>query len=148
MPRPAKDAVLRHSAPGGTVARDSLLPGVRVDDRPARRGRCGRHPAALDGEPHPGPRHDDPHPRRAADPLRRREPLALLPGRRAYPLAARVPGDARLGPLPRRAEDLLVAQTISSVVPFLADALVVLGVRSEEHTSELQSRQYLVCRLL
>src|SRR3712207_8386849 len=24
----------------------------------------------------------------------------------------------------------------------------VLGVRSEEHTSELQSRQYLVCRLL
>src|SRR3712207_8776023 len=26
--------------------------------------------------------------------------------------------------------------------------LVVSGVRSEEHTSELQSRQYLVCRLL
>src|SRR3712207_8365365 len=26
--------------------------------------------------------------------------------------------------------------------------LVVHGVRSEEHTSELQSRQYLVCRLL
>src|SRR3712207_9553626 len=26
--------------------------------------------------------------------------------------------------------------------------LVLLGVRSEEHTSELQSRQYLVCRLL
>src|SRR3712207_7322707 len=26
--------------------------------------------------------------------------------------------------------------------------LVVLAVRSEEHTSELQSRQYLVCRLL
>src|SRR3712207_8455758 len=25
---------------------------------------------------------------------------------------------------------------------------LVLGVRSEEHTSELQSRQYLVCRLL
>src|SRR3712207_8883755 len=25
---------------------------------------------------------------------------------------------------------------------------VVYGVRSEEHTSELQSRQYLVCRLL
>src|SRR3712207_8813701 len=25
---------------------------------------------------------------------------------------------------------------------------VVLGFRSEEHTSELQSRQYLVCRLL
>src|SRR3712207_7902217 len=27
-------------------------------------------------------------------------------------------------------------------------ALAVAGVRSEEHTSELQSRQYLVCRLL
>src|SRR3712207_8193095 len=27
-------------------------------------------------------------------------------------------------------------------------ALVWLAVRSEEHTSELQSRQYLVCRLL
>src|SRR3712207_8304882 len=26
--------------------------------------------------------------------------------------------------------------------------LAVLGMRSEEHTSELQSRQYLVCRLL
>src|SRR3712207_7790292 len=26
--------------------------------------------------------------------------------------------------------------------------LLVLGARSEEHTSELQSRQYLVCRLL
>src|SRR3712207_7946626 len=25
---------------------------------------------------------------------------------------------------------------------------VIVGVRSEEHTSELQSRQYLVCRLL
>src|SRR3712207_7011892 len=28
------------------------------------------------------------------------------------------------------------------------DPLVALAVRSEEHTSELQSRQYLVCRLL
>src|SRR3712207_7748462 len=38
------------------------------------------------------------------------------------------------------------------VVQLLLDAqqLVVLGhaLRSEEHTSELQSRQYLVCRLL
>src|SRR3712207_8823070 len=29
-----------------------------------------------------------------------------------------------------------------------ADGLVPQGIRSEEHTSELQSRQYLVCRLL
>src|SRR3712207_7632788 len=38
---------------------------------------------------------------------------------------------------------------IASVGPGeLAVALAFLGVRSEEHTSELQSRQYLVCRLL
>src|SRR3712207_8261333 len=30
----------------------------------------------------------------------------------------------------------------------LGDLLLHAGVRSEEHTSELQSRQYLVCRLL
>src|SRR3712207_7198471 len=30
----------------------------------------------------------------------------------------------------------------------LLDHLLARGVRSEEHTSELQSRQYLVCRLL
>src|SRR3712207_7312812 len=30
----------------------------------------------------------------------------------------------------------------------LRDARVLAAVRSEEHTSELQSRQYLVCRLL
>src|SRR3712207_7839319 len=29
-----------------------------------------------------------------------------------------------------------------------ADHLLLPGTRSEEHTSELQSRQYLVCRLL
>src|SRR3712207_8310129 len=29
-----------------------------------------------------------------------------------------------------------------------AAALALCGLRSEEHTSELQSRQYLVCRLL
>src|SRR3712207_7644982 len=28
------------------------------------------------------------------------------------------------------------------------ERVVLVGVRSEEHTSELQSRQYLVCRLL
>src|SRR3712207_8765484 len=36
-------------------------------------------------------------------------------------------------------------------VPFLVDSTADLtrdGRRSEEHTSELQSRQYLVCRLL
>src|SRR3712207_8715362 len=33
----------------------------------------------------------------------------------------------------------------SRTIPFVSKAT---GVRSEEHTSELQSRQYLVCRLL
>src|SRR3712207_7416311 len=33
-------------------------------------------------------------------------------------------------------------------VPQAAGLLQAPGVRSEEHTSELQSRQYLVCRLL
>src|SRR3712207_8387859 len=34
-------------------------------------------------------------------------------------------------------------------LPLIVFSLVIgLGVRSEEHTSELQSRQYLVCRLL
>src|SRR3712207_7374552 len=30
----------------------------------------------------------------------------------------------------------------------VAEAALLAGIRSEEHTSELQSRQYLVCRLL
>src|SRR5258707_3398288 len=36
-------------------------------------------------------------------------------------------------------------QDARAILPHLADHD---GVRSEEHTSELQSRQYLVCRLL
>src|SRR3712207_8750832 len=32
--------------------------------------------------------------------------------------------------------------------PVTADVVTSCGQRSEEHTSELQSRQYLVCRLL
>src|SRR3712207_8611424 len=35
-----------------------------------------------------------------------------------------------------------------AVLCFGTDTLVYKKVRSEEHTSELQSRQYLVCRLL
>src|SRR3712207_7681430 len=36
----------------------------------------------------------------------------------------------------------------ASVVQFLYEADLIDKERSEEHTSELQSRQYLVCRLL
>src|SRR3712207_7472646 len=46
-----------------------------------------------------------------------------------------------------------VPKRIATLVPdgdttLEADAVVVGSGRSEEHTSELQSRQYLVCRLL
>src|SRR5258707_12406559 len=42
---------------------------------------------------------------------------------------------------------LKVAAVITPSLPTLSMALAMM-VRSEEHTSELQSRQYLVCRLL
>src|SRR3712207_8082395 len=41
----------------------------------------------------------------------------------------------------------LAAGTAADVAPHLAARGIAAG-RSEEHTSELQSRQYLVCRLL
>src|SRR3712207_9191856 len=45
--------------------------------------------------------------------------------------------------------ELLVAASSSDEVNIIAClAAKSQGVRSEEHTSELQSRQYLVCRLL
>src|SRR3712207_8895651 len=46
---------------------------------------------------------------------------------------------------------VLIARTETAAARLRSDAgrlLHSLGVRSEEHTSELQSRQYLVCRLL
>src|SRR3712207_3353950 len=49
---------------------------------------------------------------------------------------------ARLG----RDDDVLVALGVEEDLGEREDRL--LGPRSEEHTSELQSRQYLVCRLL
>src|SRR3712207_8786339 len=59
----------------------------------------------------------------------------LHQGERAllHPRAARLADDDDRRPLPHRALD---------------EARDLLADRSEEHTSELQSRQYLVCRLL
>src|SRR3712207_7202534 len=37
---------------------------------------------------------------------------------------------------------------VGTLVAGLTPLLLALSLRSEEHTSELQSRQYLVCRLL
>src|SRR3712207_9017232 len=65
--------------------------------------------------------------------------------------------DAKLGagdggPIVIRAEEIEVFQgTISSGTGTDGDAgtiTIEVDERSEEHTSELQSRQYLVCRLL
>src|SRR5258707_896561 len=39
-------------------------------------------------------------------------------------------------------------RTAKVILPMLFGSCVFSGGRSEEHTSELQSRQYLVCRLL
>src|SRR5947209_10223250 len=41
-----------------------------------------------------------------------------------------------------------VQEVLRGAAPDAADAVVDPAPRSEEHTSELQSRQYLVCRLL
>src|SRR3712207_368971 len=44
--------------------------------------------------------------------------------------------------------DVMVDKGIDIYISEKCDYLIGLGGRSEEHTSELQSRQYLVCRLL
>src|SRR5258707_10717546 len=43
---------------------------------------------------------------------------------------------------------VMVAEAIVGTRPFKGRTHTELLMRSEEHTSELQSRQYLVCRLL
>src|SRR3712207_8192002 len=59
----------------------------------------------------------------------------------ALPISLRLPaGPLARGAAHRRMDDLLLRVTECPVSPGV--------LRSEEHTSELQSRQYLVCRLL
>src|SRR3712207_7857877 len=48
----------------------------------------------------------------------------------------------------RSAFDRTPAAILALMLVALTAAILVLEARSEEHTSELQSRQYLVCRLL
>src|SRR3712207_8745789 len=45
-------------------------------------------------------------------------------------------------------EDVVVEEAVPVVGRLLGDLGTADAARSEEHTSELQSRQYLVCRLL
>src|SRR5947209_13607198 len=47
-----------------------------------------------------------------------------------------------------RSRVCLLAQAIPPCSAHWLPAMLLPGPRSEEHTSELQSRQYLVCRLL
>src|SRR3712207_6986347 len=85
-----------------------------------------------------------------------RSPRLLVDGRgrllhRQVALQGEVVAALLRGLLLRRrpvAAVLAVAAQVPRDVALLDDALDVLEVRSEEHTSELQSRQYLVCRLL
>src|SRR5690606_41542113 len=85
------------------------------------------------------------------------------PGRsRSAPCVFCFPRPAAPGDLPpfptRRSSDLygtescleldLKTERFSSQAPGLADSPFAEAIRSEEHTSELQSRENLVCRLL
>src|SRR3712207_8988175 len=63
---------------------------------------------------------------------------------------ARLFEDVTIGPSPAWLKARLMAagqRPINNVVDITNFVLLLTG-RSEEHTSELQSRQYLVCRLL
>src|SRR5258707_10892511 len=55
-------------------------------------------------------------------------------------------------PRPRRSPCVIAGTTVGSdsttASTWLPTPAATAGARSEEHTSELQSRQYLVCRLL
>src|SRR3712207_7509402 len=64
----------------------------------------------------------------------------------AMSLSVRVPATTVLAPPPTRTRTGLPCGDLNvscSTAPF-----TLIPTRSEEHTSELQSRQYLVCRLL
>src|SRR3712207_7367848 len=79
--------------------------------------------------------------RSGADPAPRRADLARARGVLAKSVEVAVEGKderAGVGDLQRPGRDRHA----------LPGKLLDLGLRSEEHTSELQSRQYLVCRLL
>src|SRR3712207_8702252 len=62
-------------------------------------------------------------------------------------LAFVISGGRSIGNLPESFNYVGRARVLGLPLPVILMALVFAG-RSEEHTSELQSRQYLVCRLL
>src|SRR3712207_7920714 len=71
--------------------------------------------------------------------LRPQPPRGHLPGRRRVRVVHHEPQRVLPSTRPAQRVELVLLDDVSGVT---------IGVRSEEHTSELQSRQYLVCRLL
>src|SRR3712207_8590857 len=71
-------------------------------------------------------------------------------GEKECPVVLGAADDAPGGHVARAGVELRHAERVDELLPTvnLLLAGVVAGRRSEEHTSELQSRQYLVCRLL
>src|SRR3712207_5908226 len=136
-----------HSRPVGSVLRPSrVLPagaGQAPGAHPKLRATPARHRRVW-------------QPSRILLWLQRRRPA--LPGRLGcatiLPVLWRARGSLCVGPLPeqghlRRAPpipDRLLPREVEAYLPPPGTVLRIL--RSEEHTSELQSRQYLVCRLL
>src|SRR3712207_7454841 len=58
-------------------------------------------------------------------------------------------GNAAIAPVIRALDEAAVeVGSVEVESPSLDDVFLAVTGRSEEHTSELQSRQYLVCRLL
>src|SRR5947209_16408721 len=58
------------------------------------------------------------------------------------------PASSFRAPLAHLLKQLAEGDTFSGALQSLGRWLPAFDIRSEEHTSELQSRQYLVCRLL
>src|SRR3712207_7251019 len=63
-------------------------------------------------------------------------------------LSALLRGGLRADPAPPPWHRRVLHRTAGEGRLAMAESEINLGLRSEEHTSELQSRQYLVCRLL
>src|SRR3712207_7107287 len=81
--------------------------------------------------------------------IRRPPRSTLLPCTTLFRSAAPEPAQkgSQLSELERAVDILIEMKNLSEVAVGLAYS-ALLYYRSEEHTSELQSRQYLVCRLL
>src|SRR3712207_8081041 len=81
-------------------------------------------------------------------------PLSRSPGERPVRAARRGEDEVEVAALHQAGRAVLRGARLERVVAPLAGQIVRLAsdqrvvARSEEHTSELQSRQYLVCRLL